>query len=148
MGLCLICQAAVSSTLKFISEDRKVPSPWRRLRHFRPATPRTTVIHLNQPCGAAPGASRPGHPFIPNRMTGTAPSSLHRLHGEHESRSEPSGECARCQAGYVNDRGHGRRLGPSAPRAFPSSALSGRRSCRWRWGGLEKRSQRRQSRPD
>ena len=33
-------------------------------------------------------------------------------------------------AGYVNDRGHGRRLGLSAPRAFPSSALSGRRSCR------------------
>jgi hypothetical protein len=32
-------------------------------------------------------------------------------------------------------------------RAFPSSALSGRRSC-WRWGGLEKRSQRRQSRRD
>jgi hypothetical protein len=60
----------------------------------------------------------------------------------------PSGECAWCQAGYVNDRGHGRRLGLSAPRAFPSSALSGRRSCRWRWGGLEKRSQRRQSRPD
>jgi hypothetical protein len=39
-------------------------------------------------------------------MTGTAPSnaSSAALHGENESRSEPSGECARCQAGYVNDK--------------------------------------------
>ena len=85
---------------------------------------RTTVTHPNQPCGAAPGASRPVR-FIPNRMTRTAASNASSavLHGENESRSEPCGECARCQA---DDRGHGRRLGLSAPRAFPSSAFSGR----------------------
>jgi hypothetical protein len=43
---------------------------------------------------------------------------LAALNGENESRSEPSGECAWCQAGYVNDRGDGRRLGLSAPRRF------------------------------
>ena len=37
--------------------------------------------------GAAPGASRPGHPFIPNRMIGTVPSSASSatLHGENKA---------------------------------------------------------------
>jgi len=62
---------------------------------------------------------RPGHPFIPNRMTGTAPSnaSSAALHGENEAvPSHPAN--ARGVRPVCDDRGHGRRLGLSAPRAF------------------------------
>ena len=47
MGLCLICQAAVSSTLKFISEGPQSVVAVAPLRHFRPATQRTTVTRTN-----------------------------------------------------------------------------------------------------
>jgi hypothetical protein len=148
MGLCLICQAAVSATL-FISEGPQSAVTVAPLATLWPATPRTTVTHQNHRAARFWGKSSWSsvHPKSNDRDAPSNASSA-ALHGENESRSEPSGECARCQAGYVNDRDHGRRLGLSAPRAFPSSALSGRRSCRWRWGGLEKRSQRRQSQPD
>ena len=42
-----------------ISTQRRRSAHRDDLRHFHPATHRTTMTHPNQPCGAAPGASRP-----------------------------------------------------------------------------------------
>ena len=86
MGLCLICQAAVSSTLKFISEG---PQSAVAVAPLATLSPRDTSNDSDAPKqrGAAPGASRPGHPFIPNRMIGTVPSSASSatLHGENKA---------------------------------------------------------------